>query len=112
MNSRIKFRVWRNGDGREYDAVGQTASASLALENVGDAGLSAQDYARLAHQYPFGMFDLRTRCGLEIARRSENHLGGIHCRYVLTTPIEIVLIEADDDEKLDQITAPPDGVEQ
>ena len=78
---------------RIVNLKGQTARALVALVKAGRQGTTALEISSWALRLSAYVHTLRTKHGIDIITRPEEHEGGTHARYVLLTPVEVLSIQ-------------------
>lgn len=89
MRSRLKVKA--HVDGRSIIVTGREAETLLLLIERGTEGVSPLDAHRAGPAFRLAayVFDLK-KLGIPIECKSEEHAGGRHGRYFLTSPVVII----------------------
>jgi hypothetical protein len=85
------IRVHRGNRLIQFPVFGERAAVLKALVSAGSRGIAAQDSGRSTLALGAHIHQLRRYHGLRIRVVRRPHKGSPHTRYVLVTPVEIVL---------------------
>ena len=93
MAKRFKVQARIVPDGMPFTASGQEARTLLLLYSKGTTGVVAYDFrGGPPFRLPAYTWSLMRKFGLQIETRREGHDTGWHGRFVLHTPVEILVV--------------------
>ena len=84
------FQRYVNGEPRQYFTKGRVAQTLLCLVEAGERGITALEVSTWALRLAAYVHTLRHDFGLDIETQREPHEGGMHARYTLITPVEVI----------------------
>jgi hypothetical protein len=94
MSKRFKVTTRKMPDGSPFITSGQEAKTHLLLQEKGALGVVAYDFrGGPPFRLPAYTWSLMRNHGLTIETRREKHECGWHGRFVLHTPIEILVVD-------------------
>lgn len=98
MKNRSALRFKRLSDGEVFNAEGRVAQTLTALVDAGQRGVTALEISTWALRLSDYVFKAKRRFDLDIEMTLEPHVGGdgnqgLHGRYRLVTPIQIIKTE-------------------
>lgn len=88
----VLFLRYVDGEPRQYFCKGRVAQSLICLVQAGDSGITSLEVSCWALRLAAYVHTLRHDYGLNIHTQREPHEGGMHARYILETPVEIVQI--------------------
>ena len=87
----LKIKAWFNGQPRVFELKGTKARTIFALVGAGKRGVTALEVSSWAFRLAAYVHALKNgNYNLDICTHDEEHEGGIHARYELLTPVEIL----------------------